>query len=235
VREDRSEGKDADMPWTTLSVVVAVVAAIVQILSWLETSQWLRTLRMTPKLLSGIFNVCLLALLAIGVWRLTVLENRLSAAPSTTLTAVEPKQPAPPKVKPPDLRVYAEGNKEVEGQNFEVAVNKDGSFVLPEMFIRNIGGSTAQEFRVRLFFSHPIQNASWQTLKSPEKGFVVQFFMANLGGSIAPGEPWSLQPPLSGKFAGPIPAEMSARLAIFYSQQQKPTVVNFKILPRLAP
>lgn len=62
------------MSWNAIIAVVAVLAGLAQILQWIETSRWLRRFSVSPKILGGIFNLCLLVLLGIGHWRVANLE-----------------------------------------------------------------------------------------------------------------------------------------------------------------
>lgn len=138
-------------------------------------------------------------------------------------------------VRPPSLKIYTSGNSDANGATIEVAVNKEGAFTIPDMVMRNVGGSAAHEFRVRLFLSHPVQTmmSLWQDVKSHEKGFPSQFFFGGPGYTVSPGEPWGI-PAFSGKFLGPLPPEMSVRLNVYYGQE-KPTTANFRIVTRSAP
>jgi len=66
--------------WKKIALIIGVVAGIAQIFQWIETSKWLRALPMiSSSVLSGIFNLSLLALIAIGLWRISSLERRHSS------------------------------------------------------------------------------------------------------------------------------------------------------------
>lgn len=62
--------------WSTVAALLGAVAALVQILQWAESSQWLRRIRIInmPRL-GLVFNLCLLILLGIVLWRLDALES----------------------------------------------------------------------------------------------------------------------------------------------------------------
>jgi hypothetical protein len=84
------------MDWQTIIIVVGLLGGLAQILQWLETSQWLRRLLpMSTGFLGGVFNLCLLTLLVIGILRLGGLEHSLgewvsqNASPQITPENVE--------------------------------------------------------------------------------------------------------------------------------------------------
>src|SRR5205809_3098091 len=225
------------MPWSGSSFVENVVASVVAAgIVALIVAIW-AIVRKAPGYMAATVGI---VVFAAGLTIVNQLRPMLADKPQPSIAspviAAGDTRPAPPgsKIKPPNLKLYAEGNTELDGSTLEVAVNKDGSFVIPETVIRNIGGSAAQDFRVRLFLCHPVQTGSWQPTKSHEKGYVSQFFWATLGASISPGEPWSM-PAFNGKFAGPVPSEMSARIGVYYKEQEKPTAANFKIVLRPTP
>ena len=62
--------------WSTVAALLGAVAALVQILQWAESSRWLRRIRVIniPHL-GLVFNLCLLILLGIILWRLNTLES----------------------------------------------------------------------------------------------------------------------------------------------------------------
>ncbi len=131
--------------------------------------------------------------------------------------------------RPPNLKIHY-GESEANGITLEVVVRKDGSFAMPEILIKNDGGSTAKDFLVRMFLSHPVKLPTWGLSKSTEKGFVAAFWTGGSFVSISPGDTW-VGPPFAAMFTGTVPSELSARLKVFYGQA-RPTVADLKIVTR---
>lgn len=133
----------------------------------------------------------------------------------------------------PRLQIYL-GDKLVHGATFKVDVNKNGLFTLEPISIRNVGGSDAQDFRIRMNFSHRVVDlgSCWVGVDKPERGYRSQFYLPGPGcfipHSIVAGETW-VGFSIMGTFAGTIPLKLNVRIAVYYSGQQKPEVANFII------
>ena len=81
------------MDWKTIIIWIGVVAGLAQVLQYLEQSQLLRrllpVLAMNAGIFGAIFNLCLIAILIVGVIKLGEIQDRISPADKVSPETIE--------------------------------------------------------------------------------------------------------------------------------------------------
>lgn len=131
-------------------------------------------------------------------------------------------------LKKPELTIRYEG-KDLENQILTAKLKNKTNFSLSEILLKNIGNKSTESVSMRLYFNEKITEPNepyWEQLKSFDDKFPVLFWSGHEL-KISPGEEWHT-PPFSGKFSETSTRELSAKLMVYFGEEN-PTQVNFVI------